>query len=424
VSAGRFVSAEEALSAVKPGDNLFIHTAAAAPRVLIEALWAHRQRLSDVIIYQLHTEGDAPYAREEARGIFHIRALFTGANTRGAVQSDQGSYVPVFLSEAGLLFRKGAVKLNVALISVSPPDAHGYCSLGVSVDISKAAAESAQVMIAQVNRHMPRTHGDAMLHVSKIQYLVEGHEPLPEAGLHEPTESEKAIGRYIAGLVNDGDTLQMGIGAIPNAVLECLTGHRDLGIHTEMFSDGIMPLVASGVITNSRKAKHPGCIVSSFAVGSRALYDFMHDNPAVKMLESDYVNNTDIIRKNPGVVAINSAIEIDLTGQVCADSIGSRIFSGVGGQMDFIRGAARSEGGKPIIALTSQTGKGVSKIVPVLKEGAGVVTTRAHVHFVATEYGVVNLFGKSIQERIALLTSIAHPADRERLHFDGMRIHG
>ena len=303
----------------------------------------------------------------------------------------------------------------VALISVSPPDLHGYCSLGTSVDISLAAVQSAKIVIAQINKFVPRTHGDGFIHISKIDFKIEHHSPLPEIELHNLTEIERKIGQNISELVEDGATLQMGIGAIPNAVLACLGNHKNLGIHSEMFSDGIIPLVESGVINGSQKARHRNSIVGSFAIGSQKLYDFINDNPMVKMLDFAYVNSVEIIRKNPKVTAINSAIEVDLTGQICADSIGSHIYSGVGGQMDFIRGASLSEGGKPIIALSSITSKGESKIVPFLKQGAGVVTTRAHVHWVVTEYGAVNLYGKSLKERAELLTSIAHPDYREKL---------
>lgn len=409
------VTAEEALKHLRSGSNLFIHTAAGAPQKLIHAMCERKDELSGGTIYQLHTEGEAPYAQPECSNAFHVKAFFVGSNMRNAIHTDRASYIPVFLSEAGLLFRKGIIGLDVAMVSVSPPDKHGFCSLGVSVDISKAAVDHATIVIAQVNENMPRTHGDGILHINDIDYLVEGNEPLPETHISELTDAEQRIGRNVAELIEDRATLQMGIGAIPNAVLACLENHKDLGIHTEMFSDGILPLVEKGVITGKYKDKHPGAIVSSFVMGSRKLYDFMDDNPSLKMLESTYVNNTDVIRKNPRATSINSAIEIDLTGQVCADSIGSRIYSGVGGQMDFIRGAARSDGGKPIIALPSITQKGASKIVPVLKSGAGVVTTRAHVHYIVTEFGVAYLYGKSIEERMKAMISIAHPDHREAL---------
>lgn len=314
------------------------------------------------------------------------------------------------------LFRKGIIPIDVALITVSPPDKYGYCSLGTSIDVSIAAVKSAKLVIAQINEHMPRTYGDGLIHVNHINILVPENGPLPELHYRPLSPEHLAIGRHIAALIEDGATLQMGIGNIPNAVLHNLGNHKDLGIHSEMFSDGVLPLIEKGIINGSQKRNHPGKVVSSFVVGSRELYDFMDDNPMIGMLDSAYVNHTDVIRKNPKVVAINSAIEIDLTGQVCADSIGSRIYSGVGGQMDFIRGASSSEGGKAIIALTSTTRSGISKIVPFLKQGAGVVTTRAHVHYVVTEFGVAYLYGKTIEERIALLIDIAHPTHQEGLH--------
>jgi acyl-CoA hydrolase len=298
---------------------------------------------------------------------------------------------------------------------VSPPDEHGFCSLGISVDASKAGIDAAKVVIAQVNHHMPRTHGDSQIHVRDIDFLVEGHAPLPECHYGVPDEKARAIGKFAAGLIEDRATLQMGIGEIPNAILACLDQHKDLGVHTEMFSDGILPLIEKGVITGKYKKKYREKIVSSFLMGTRKLYDFVNDNPLIAMLDCSYVNDAGIIRQNPKTTAINSAIEIDLTGQVCADSIGTRMYSGVGGQMDFIRGASLSEGGKPIIALPSVTGKGLSRIVSELKPGAGVVTTRAHVHYVVTEYGVANLYGKDLKERAAMMIQIAHPDHRETL---------
>lgn len=417
-------SAEEAVKQIKSGDNVFIHSAAAVPQKLIHAMTDRHAELSNVSIYQIHTEGEAPYSREDLQDTFLIKVFFVGPNMRKVIQNGNGSYIPIFLSEVPALFRKKVIPIDVALISVSPPDKHGYCSLGPSVDISLAATQCAKTVIAQTNKYMPRSHGDGVIHVSEIDMLVEGNIQLPEVHYGELDDKNLAIGNYIAELIEDGSTLQMGIGAIPNAVLSCLGNHKDLGIHSEMFSDGVLPLVEKGVINGSKKVKHPGKIVASFVVGSQKLYDFIDDNPMVQMLDFEYVNRTAVIRRNPKVVAINSAIEIDLTGQVCADSIGAKIYSGVGGQMDFIRGASLSEGGKPIIALASTTNKGVSKIVPLLKEGAGVVTTRAHVHYVVTEYGVANLYGKSIRERIKLMINIAHPAHRIQLRESSRQIFG
>lgn len=411
----KFVSAEEAVGSIASGDRVFIHGVAAAPRVLIEAMVARSGELRDVELVHLHTEGRAPYSLPEHEGSFHVNAFFVGGNVREAVNEGRGDYIPVFLSEIPALFRRKVLPLDVALINVSPPDSHGFCSLGVSVDIARAAADTARIVIAQINPHVPRTIGDALVHINDIHFAVEVDEPLPEVPPPAPTPVDEAIGRSIAELIDDGATLQMGIGAIPNAVLASLTNHKDLGIHTEMFSDGLIDLVESGVVNGRKKAKHPGKIVSGFVMGTKRLYDFVDDNPQVLMLDIGYVNDTSVIRRNPKVTAINSAIEVDLTGQVCADSIGRRQYSGVGGQMDFIRGASLSEGGKPIIALPSSTSRGESKIVPFLKEGAGVVTTRAHVHYIVTEYGVADLYGKNLRQRARELIRIAHPDHREEL---------
>jgi acyl-CoA hydrolase len=406
---------EEAVKCINSNNRVFIHSAVAVPLKLVQAMTDRHNELKDVRIYSMHTEGEAPYAEKELEGSFIVNPFFIGQNIRENIQSGRGSYIPIFLSEAPSLFRNGSIPLDVALISVSPPDKHGFCSLGTSVDISLAAVQSAKCIVAQINKYVPRSHGDGFIHISKIHFAIEENTPLPEINSHPTSAIEKEIGKNISNLIENGATLQMGIGAIPNAVLSCLTSHKDLGIHSEMFSDGILPLVESGVINGSKKAKHRNSIVGSFAIGSKKLYDFIDDNPFIKMLDFSYVNNVEVIRRNPKVTAINSAIEIDLSGQVCADSIGCKIFSGVGGQMDFIRGASLSEGGKPIIALASTTKNGESKIVPFLKSGAGVVTTRAHVHWVVTEYGAVNLYGKSITERSKLLASIAHPNHRDWL---------
>jgi acyl-CoA hydrolase len=409
------VTPEEAVSLVKSHDNIFIHSVAAPPLSLIEAL-AHRAgELRDVHIHHLHVEGDLPYFDEKYSASFRVNNLFTGANARKAVQEGRADYVPIFLSEVPALFYKKIIPLDVAFLQLSLPDKHGYCSFGTSVDVSVAAAKNARYIIAEINPHMPRTLGDGIIHVSKIHKVVEVNRPLPQHILPAPTEVERRIGRYVADLVENGATLQMGIGVIPDAVLASLTSHKELGIHTEMFSDGLLPLLEKGIVTNEHKVKHRGRIVSGFLMGSKKLYDFVDDNPLVRMLDIEYVNDVDVIRQNPKVTAINSAIEVDLTGQVCADSIGTRVYSGVGGQMDFIRGASLSEGGKPIIALPATTSKGESRIVSVLKQGAGVVTTRAHVHYVVTEYGVAYLYGQNLRQRAKQLIDIAHPDHRERL---------
>ncbi|MBL6956193.1 MAG: acetyl-CoA hydrolase/transferase family protein [Chlorobium phaeobacteroides] len=409
----RTISAADALSAVKSGDRVFLQTAAATPQRLIDALVERADTLRNIEIISLHTEGEAAYVLPEYRDSFRLNALFVGKNVRSAVQEGLADAIPIFLSDVPALFYRNVLPLDVALVHVSPPDRHGFCSLGVSVDAARAAVHTARYVIAQVNPNMPRTHGEGLLHASTIDAMVDVDDPLPETPRHELTDIEQKIGRHIASIVEDGATLQMGIGAIPDATLAALTHHRNLGIHSEMFSDGVVDLVEKGVITGKYKSTHNGIIVASFLVGTRKLYDFVDDNPLVEMFGSDYVNDTREIRKNPKVTAINSAIEIDMSGQVCADSIGQRHFSGVGGQMDFIRGAALSPDGKPILALPSVTRRGESRIVPMLKPGAGVVTTRAHVQYVVTEYGIVNLHGKNMRQRAEALASIAHPDFRE-----------
>jgi acyl-CoA hydrolase len=386
-----------------------------APQQLIAAMVARENELANMELVHVHTEGKAPYVNKDMSETFFHNAFFVGANVREAVQAGRADYIPMFLSEMPRLFRDGSMPLDVALISVSPPDKHGYCSLGPSVDISLGAIESAQMIIAEVNSQAPRTHGDGVIHINDIDYHIEVDTPLHEAHWKPIGEDEQNIGRRIAGMIEDGSTLQMGIGNIPNAVLGELGNHKDLGIHTEMFSDGIIPLVEKGVITGAHKKILPHKIVASFAMGSNKLYQFMDDNPMITMKDAAYTNDTAIIRQNPKVIAINSAIEMDLTGQVCADTIGPKQFSGVGGQMDFIRGASLSEGGKPIFAFTAATKKGMSKIVPRLHEGAGVTTTRAHVHWVVTEHGAVNLHGKNLRQRAKALISIAAPEHREAL---------
>lgn len=411
----KIVSLETAASYVKSGDRIFVQGAAMTPNILINAICDRYRELKEVEIISIHTEGPVNYARPPYSDSFRINSCFVGANVRQAVNTRRGDYIPIFLSEIHLLFRRNLLPLDVAVVQVSPPDKHGYCSLGVSVDVTLPAVQTARKVIAQLNPQVPRTHGDGIIHISQIDALVEISEPIHT---HAPTEIspiEEKIGYHVASLIEDGATLQMGIGNIPNAVLRNLGGHKRLGVHTEMFSDGLLPLIRQGVITGEEKVIKTNKIVTCFAAGSQELYDFVDDNPLVHFKEAAYTNDTTLIRRNPKVTAINSAIEIDLTGQVCADTIGSFQYSGVGGQMDFIRGASLSEGGKPVIALTSMTNKGVSKITPYLKHGAGVTTTRAHVHYVATEYGVVDLFGKNLQQRARALISIAHPDHREML---------
>jgi 4-hydroxybutyrate CoA-transferase len=417
-------TAGEAVKAIKSHHRVYIHGMAAAPAELIRAMVARSGDLHDVEIMQLHTEGPAPYAAPGMSERFRVNALFISPNIRLAVQEGRADYTPIFLSDVPALLASGTTPIDVALIQVSPPDRHGFCSLGVSVEATKAAVLAARCVIAQVNRNMPRTHGDGLIHVDNINALVEHDAPLPEIGVPPPDEIEAKIGRHCAELVEDGATLQMGIGAIPNAVLASLTSQKNLGVHTEMFSDGLIDLVERGIVNGRLKKVHPGKIVAGFVLGTRRLYDFVDDNPLVAMLDIGYVNDTSVIRRNPKVTAINSAIEVDLTGQVCADSIGTKLYSGVGGQMDFIRGAALSEGGKAIIALPSTTAKGVSRIVSMLKPGAGVVTTRAHVHWVVTEYGIANLHGKNLRERAKELIAIAHPDHREILERDAYTLSG
>lgn len=408
-------SALEAVSQIKSGSNLFIHTAAAAPVALVEALTKRASELKDITIYQLHTEGPAPYTEEKYQDTFEVNTLFIGKNCRDAVNDGRANFIPCFLSEVPIMIRSEVFPIDVALIQVSPPDDKGYCSLGVSVDATRAAIEKAEIVIAQVNPRMPRTHGDSFIHLREITAYVEHEMELPEHPPAPLTDIEKNIGRHISGIIEDGSTLQMGIGSIPDATLSFLSNHKNLGIHTEMLSDGVIPLIESGVVNNSLKKFHRGSSVSGFLIGSRKLYDFVDRNPMIRMLDIEYVNDTSVIRKLPKMTCINSAIEVDLTGQVNADSIGTRMYSGVGGQMDFIRGASLSPGGKPIIALPSTTRSGESKISAMLKQGAGVVTTRAHVHYIATEYGIVNLYGKNLKQRAHALINIAHPDHREML---------
>lgn len=400
---------------INSNHRVFIHGGAATPLKLIDELVRQAGRLQNVELMHLHTLGTAAYAAPEYENSFRVTNFFVGANLRDKVGNQNIDYLPCFLSEIPALIKSGRRPIDIALIHVSPPDQHGFCSLGTSADIAVAAVQTAKIVLAQINRKMPRVHGDGFVHISRITHYVEIDENLPESPVPELRSEEKIIGQNVATLIEDGSTLQTGIGAVPDAVLAALKNHRHLGIHTEMWSDGTLELIKCGAVDNSRKKIFRGKTVSGFIIGSKAVYEFIDDNPSVVQLDIGYVNNPVNIARNPKVVAINSAIEIDLTGQVCADSIGSKIVSGVGGQMDFIRGASLSEGGKPIIAFTSRTRKGISRIAPILKSGAGVVTTRAHVHYVVTEYGICDLYGKTLRERAKELIQIAHPDDRDSL---------
>ena len=411
------VTADEAVKVVKSGDRIHLSSVATTPRVLIEALVRRGEsgELRNVSLSHLHTEGPAPYCDARFEGVFNLESFFVGANCRKETQAGYADYIPCFLSETQRLYRSGTLKPNVVFMQVTPPDNHGYVSMGTSIDCTLAAIENADYVIAIVNKYMPYTYGETQIPMEKIDIWVEHDEPLLEAHFKDPDEIETAIGKHVAALIEDGATLQMGIGSIPNAVLSQLGSHKNLGIHTEMFADGILPLVEKGIINGANKTLDKGKLVSTFLNGSKRLFDFVDKNPMVLMKDVGYTNDPFIIRQNPKVTAINSALQIDLTGQVCADSIGTKFYSGFGGQVDFIYGSSLSEGGKPIIAMPSATNKGVSKISPILTPGAGVVTSRANVHWVATEYGAVNLYGKTLQERARLLISIAHPNNREEL---------
>ncbi len=413
MSPTRVNSPHELIRRIERPSRIFVHGASATPPSLVEALTQDKSRLSGSELMHLHVVGPASYADCQE---FRVTNLFVGENLRGRVNCGRVDYLPCFLSEVPQLFHQGIRAPDVALLQVSPPAASGYCSLGTSVDVARAAVSSAKLVLAQVNPAMPRTHGDAFIPFSRIHAYWEQEMELPEPEPRSPTPEEEAIGGHVASLVEDGSTIQVGIGNIPNAVLARLKNHKRLGLHTETFSDGVLPLLESGVMDHSQKAVHRGKAVTSFIAGSKKLYSFVNDNPSVIFLESDYVNDTRVIARNPKVVAINSAVEIDLTGQVVADSVGTRIISGVGGQMDFVRGASLSPGGKAVIAFTSRTKRGRSRIVSLLQSGAGVVTTRAHVHYVVTEFGAVNLFGKTLSERAKALISIAHPDHREKLN--------
>ena len=413
-----YISGEEAIKEVKPGQRVFVQGGAATPHHLLKKLAERASELWNVEIVSISLQGDAVIADKKYKDSFRINSLFVSGNIREAVNEGRGDYVPIFLSEIPTLFKRGILPLDVALVHVSLPDKHGYCSLGVSVDATATAVKTAKHVIAQVNPRMPRTLGDGLINFNDLDAVVYCEDELPEISPGPGNEISIRIGLHCAELVEDGATLQMGIGTIPDSVLSCLTNHKELGVHTEMFSDGIIPLIENGIITNQHKKKYRGKSVTSFLLGSRKLYDFVDDNPAIAVLNIDYVNDTAVIRTNPKVTAINSAIEVDITGQVCSDSIGTYHYSGVGGQMDFMRGASLSEGGKPIIALPSITSKGCSRISAFLKKGAGVVTTRAHAHYIVTEYGIAYLYGKNMRQRAKALIEIAHPNHREALEVE------
>lgn len=411
------VTAEEAVKVIKSGDHIHISSVSNVPQCLIKALCdrGRNGELKNVYIHHLHTEGAAPYVNPEFEGIFQHNAFFVGANVRESVQKGLADYIPVFLGETSKLYREKYIKCNVAIIQVCPPDKFGYVSLGTSVDATLAAIETAEFTIAVVNKNVPRSLGDSQIHISNIDYFVEDDSPLITVEFAKPTEIERTIGRYCAELIEDGACLQMGIGSIPNAILSCLGNHKDIGIHTEMFSDGILPLIKKGIITGAKKRLDKGKIVSTFVMGSQKIYNFIDSKPQVLMKDVEYTNDPFIIAQQPKMTSINSAIQVDLSGQVCADSLGDKIYSGVGGQIDFVYGSTRAKGGKAIIAMPTTTRKGISKIVPALDLGSGAVTTRNHIHWFITEYGAVNLYGRSLQERAKLIISIANPKFQEEL---------
>ncbi len=413
----KIVSAEEAVKVIKTNDRIHIHSVACAPQKLIDAMCerGRNKEFKNVRIQHLHTEGPAPYATKEFEGVFFLESFFVGHNVRKDTQEGYADYIPVFLHETQKLIREGYCKVNVAMVQVSPPDKHGYVSLGTSVDATLAAVQTADTVIGVINKYMPRAFGDAMIPLECIDIFCADDTPLIEAHFTEPDEIEAAIGKHCAALIEDGATLQMGIGAIPNAVLAQLGNHKNLGVHTEMFADGILPLVYKGVVNGKMKGIDVGKMTSTFLMGSKKLYDFVDDNPGVVMKDVGYTNDINMICRNPKVTAINSALQVDITGQVCSDSLGTKHYSGVGGQIDFIRGASMSPGGKPIIAMPSVTAKGISKIAPTLNLGAGVVTTRSNLHWLVTEHGAVNVYGKSLQARAKLIISIAHPNHQEAL---------
>jgi acetyl-CoA hydrolase len=420
----RIVTAQEAVRQIKPGNRVFLTGNCSVPQTVLASLVDYAPQLHDIEIAQALTVGPADYVSSTMEGHLRVNTMFISANIRRAVQEGRADFTPVLLSEYTLLFKNGYLPLDVALVHLSPPDNYGFCSFGVEVGLTKTPAESAKIIIAEVNQQMPRTLGDSFIHVSKLNYIVPVNYPLPEVvmGGDDKSEVTESIAKYIAELIPDGATMQMGIGAIPDAVLKYLYEKKDLGIHTELFSDGVIDLVEAGVLTNARKTLHPGKIVAGFIIGTRRLYQWVDDNPLIELHPTEYINDPFVIAQNERQVAINSAIEIDLTGQVCADSIGPKLYSGIGGQLDFIYGASRSKGGVPIIALPS-TAKEFSRIVPMLKHGAGVVTGRNHVRYVVTEFGIADLYGKSIRQRAQALINIAHPKFQEELTRQATELH-
>jgi len=420
----RIVTAAQAVKQIKSGDRVFLSGNCSVPQTLLASLVDYAYTLKDIEIIQALTIGPADYVAPEMEGHLRVNTIFASSNNRSAVQQGLADFTPVLLSEFPLLFRDGHLPLDVALVHLSPPDNYGFCSIGIEVGLTKSAVNAAKIIIAEVNQQMPRTLGDSFIHISKLNYIVPVNYPLTEMkmGDGETTEVSKQIAGYIAELIPDGATMQMGIGAIPDAVLKHLFTKKDLGIHTELFSDGVIDLVEAGVLTNAKKTLHPGKIIAGFVIGSHTLYNWVDDNPLIELHPTEYVNDPFTIAQNDRMVAINSAIEIDFTGQVCADSIGPKIYSGVGGQLDFIYGASRSKDGVPIIALPS-TAKNFSRIVPMLKQGAGVVTTRNHIHYVVTEYGVGDLYGKTIRQRANILINLAHPRFREELLREARALH-
>ncbi len=422
----KVTTAEQAIRAIQPGNRVFLTGNCSIPKVLLAALVDYAPELHDVEICHALTMGSSDYVAEGMEEHLRVNTMFIGANVRKAVQEGRADYTPVLLSEFTLLFKRGFLPLDVALVHLSPPDEHGFCSFGIESGLTKTPAESARIIIAEVNQQMPRTLGDTFIHVSKLDYIVPVDYDLMEMPMAAdgPSEIYQKIASYIAELIPDGATMQMGIGAIPDAVLGYLYDKKDLGVHTEMFSDGVIDLVEAGIITNARKTLHPGKITAGFVIGTRRLYQFMHDNPIIELHRTEYVNDPFVIAQNERQVAINSAIEVDLTGQVCADSIGPKLYSGVGGQLDFIYGASRSKDGVPVIALPA-TAKGgqISRIVPMLKQGAGVVTTRNHVRYVVTEYGIADLYGKTIRQRARALINIAAPQFRDELERAAHELH-